>query len=154
MKTIWMVALLLGGALVGCCDAHQNPAASSQPAPDDTLIVPGVRVGQYVLGRSTAASILGSDSPEARRKFAEQGLFFEFERGQQLTGIMVSSPKYATQNGLRVGATAADVEAQLGTPLSRTMSEAHGKFEIPGLSYPGIWFVLEGTVVGAIRVGK
>jgi hypothetical protein len=146
--------MLLNVVLAGCVSQDPAPAVARAPTPDEELIVPGRRVGRFVIGQDTMTSILGSDAAQARRMFAARGLYFEFEQGRQLTGITVDKPAYATQQGSRVGSTAIDVESVLGAPADRVLREAHGKFEWPALKYPGIWFLLKEGTVCAIRVGS
>jgi hypothetical protein len=142
----------LWGLLLACAESPSS--AGTAVVANEVLIVPGVRVGNFVLGRDTLASVLGSDTPEARHRFAEQGLVFQFEQGKQLRGIMVSSPRFRTRHGFRVGSKASAIEEQLGTPVTREVREVHGKFELPVLAYPGITFLLSDGSVRAVRIGK
>ncbi len=90
------------------------PLESAPDSSTDRLIVPGSRVGQYVIGVSTLAQILGSDTPEARQRFADQGLWFEFNRGHELSAVTTSNEQFATKEGLKVGSSIEQVQIALG----------------------------------------
>jgi len=147
-------SLIVTALLVGCTNHYPCSTKKSVAGPDDFLIVPGHRVGRFVIGQDTLASILGSDTSDARRRFAEKGLYFEFEQGKELKGITVTSPDYVTPHGFRVGTSGREIYSELGAPASCMAQEVHGKFAWPALSYPGVLFLLREGTVRAIRIGS
>ena len=119
------------------------------------LIVPSVRVGEFVLGESTLANILGQDTPEARQRFADKGIWFQFDEGKLLTGVTLRSNRYATVEGLRVGSTADEVITAFGQPRDAKLRLKKGSRaigEIPAIVYEGITFIAAKGKVTAIQV--
>ncbi len=112
---------------------------SPQTTEQDAWIVPGTRVGPYVIGKSTLTDILGKDTPEARQSYAAQGLYFQFERGRKLTGVTISTDRFATREGLSVGDSVEEVRKLLGAPAG---SRVEGdKIAFDAMVYDGIVFV-------------
>ena len=142
-------------ALAAC-----GPAArGARHVPDPHLIVPGVRVGPYVLDQTQRVDVLDDGTPEARAKLARAGLSLEFERGGTLTGVTVETDRFHTKEGLAVGAARNQVQRALGLPLQaeigdepRTARADHPRESPEELRYEGIAFLLDGEVVRAIRV--
>lgn len=133
--------------LVGC----SPPVPMSDPdASIDNLIEP-TRVGDFVIGHSTMAEILGADTANARREFSQQGLEFEFDRGAALTGVMVFSTSYRLPNGISVGDSADKIRSEFGEPTANKLTSE--KFSLPALVYTEYTFLLHEDKVSAIRVG-
>lgn len=121
---------------------------------DPLLIVPGVRVGPYVLGVTTR------DQTEARRAQAD-GLAFEFQGApglaRGLTGVLVTDPRYRTADGLGVGSRVAEVRRALGVPLRPEIgARESGAAAEPaeGLAYDGVRFGLDGERVVSVLVRR
>lgn len=131
------------------CSQSESPR-SSQNASD--AVIAKDRVGNYFLGKSTLAQILGEDTPEARRRFASEGLNFQFDRGVTLTGITVSSSKYRMANGLSVGSSTDKVREALGEP--RQTEFTTNKFRIDALVYDHFTFIVNDNHVSVIFVGN
>ncbi|MEO0515169.1 MAG: hypothetical protein AAF086_07740 [Planctomycetota bacterium] len=119
--------------------------------PEEKLIVPGKRIGPYILGQSTLQSIMGEDTVDNRRRFSEQGVMFEFDRGRELTGVLVTVSDFATSEGLSVGSSVDDAEAIFGSPISREVQGNLLRFD--ALIYGGIQFLFDENQITAIRVG-
>ena len=110
-------------------------------------------VEPFVIGKSTLAEILGDENGGARKRFADRGLFFEFARGQLLTGIAVTSADFALENGLAVGKTAQDVRENLGKPTKTRIKTE--KLNLNALVYDDYTFLLDhANKVTAIRIGR
>ena len=144
-SAVVMLAVLFS---IGC--SQTTPLTSAEDA-SDTVITKD-RVGNYVIGKSTLTEILGDDTPEARTRFAKEGLNFEFDRGVTLTGVTVSSPRYRMANGLVAGSSVDDVRKALGEPNQTEI--ASEKFRIDALVYDDFTFILNDDQVGAIRIGS
>ena len=144
-----IAAMLAAIFLVGCSDSKPLPSANDA---SDTLIAKD-RVGIYVVGKSTLAEILGDDTSEARNRFANEGLNFEFDRGVALAGVTVSAPEYRMANGLSVGSSADEVRKALGEP-NQTEITSDKFLPIDALVYDDFAFLLNGRQVSAIRVGS
>jgi hypothetical protein len=115
-------------------------------------IVPGERVGTYVLRKSTLRDILGEDTADARKRFVDQGLNFEFNQGKELTAVTVSNDRFQMPNGLRVGSTVEEVEQTLGKPAHDRDVGEHLTLDV--LDYPGITFIPKDGRVAAIRISR
>lgn len=114
-------------------------------------------VGDFVIGKTTQNDILGADpqlARERRTRFAHHGLYFEFDRGKQLAGVTVSSPEYALENGLRVGASESRVRTLLGPP--KTTEIVTDKLRLTNvLVYDDYIFLLDDAkTVASIRIGR
>lgn len=103
LRLLWLACLVLPALAAG------------------TLIVPGERVGPYRLGMSSAE--LGQQlGPPSRTRLNDVNtvwiysrLGLEFDVGVDgVDSIRVLSPRYATAEGIKVGASLAEVKAVLG----------------------------------------
>jgi hypothetical protein len=133
------VALLVG--LVGLLDAADN------------VVVPGVRCGSYILGKTTQREIQGM--PEVK------GLDFQYSPSGVLDGVVLTTRDYHTDRQIRVGATedevvrahgrgkVGNIDLVKGTSANGT-PEVIGKVGEKVLFYPGIEFVFAKQRVWAI----
>ncbi len=120
IKKSIVCSLLVLLANIGCSVIESDArAASNSPS---KFIIKAKSVGEYKIGESTLESILGTDTPENRKRFAASGLNFEFNKGKELTGVTVTVNKYALENGLTVGSSASEVVKQLGEPHEKRKS--------------------------------
>lgn len=165
-----IMRLVVVSALVVACgeqssNSHGEPVSQS-PATvavaDAVLIVPGERVGEFVIGRQNATSIWEYKKSRANAQFAMYTvggpdyrlgpeLQFELGSGGVLDGVLVQSAEYMTAEGLRVGTLATDIEAALGAPRAR-LTERDGEVDVHVLDYEGIAFVIDSGRVKSIRV--
>lgn len=142
-------SILLATSLALAC----GPAArGGRHVPDPNLIVPGARVGPYVLAQTRRKDVLPDDTPEARARLAGQGVLLEFGPGEALAGVTVQSDRFHTKEGLAVGALRAQVRRSLGLPLQDEIGEERRKTRLEAMRYEGISFLLDGEVVRAIHV--
>ena len=116
-------------------------------AAGDNLIVPGLRCGAFILGKTTEKEL--SAAPKA------QGVDFQFSRDGVLASVVVTSRDYATDRNVRVGATEEDVTRAYGRGKSgnidlRKGETVIGKVGDKVLFYPGIQFVFAKQRVWAI----
>jgi len=172
-----VVRLIVIAAMVAGCGEHSsqstsNQASSShgeqaaQSAPvvavaDNVLIVPGQRVGEFVIGQNNATSIWNYKKTRAHDKWnsyavgldtpSSPDLQFQLGPGGELESVFVQSADYATAEGFRVGTLANDIEAALGEPRVRA-TEQHGGVDVPVLDYGGIAFVIGSDRVTGIWV--
>ena len=137
----------------GCAeDAVVSPVATDTGS-DRTIRTSGV--GGYQIGRSTSDEILGADIPDARERFADVGLRFEFRQGKELTGFTVTSSDYSLENGLRIGSTSKEVRNKLGEPLQTSIELEPKGIQLDALVYNHYTFLLDqSNKVTAIRVGR
>jgi hypothetical protein len=117
----------------------------------DNLIVPGVRCGALILGKTTEKEL--SAIPKTK------GLDFQFSRNGILDSVVVASPEYPTDRNVRVGATEEDVIRAYGQGKSGNIDLTKGDTVIGKvgdkvLFYPGIQFVFAKQRVWAIILVK
>jgi len=119
------------------------------------LVVKANAVGEYQIGKSTLEDILGSDTPENRKRFSDAGLNFEFNRGKELTGVTVTASEYALENGLTIGSTSNDVMQELGDPRDTKIDLKPKGIELDALVYDDFVFLLDDSKnVAGIRIGN
>jgi hypothetical protein len=137
----------------GCSDGtFVVPVATDT---DSDLVITARGVGDYQIGQSTHKEILGADTPELRKRFADAGLNFEFDRGKELTAITVTSSDYSLENGLSVGSTSSEVRTKLGEPLKTSIELEPKGIQLDALVYNEFTFLLDqSNKVTAIRVGR
>ncbi len=155
-KTILEFAIAVLCVTLMCCGCgdkgNSTPAATDI---DSNRVITSRGVGEYLIDISTLEEILGTDSPEMRKRFADQGLNFEFDRGKELTGVTVTSRDYALENEISVGCTAEDVRDSLGEPLDTKIELRPKQIRLDALVYDDYMFLLDQTDnVIAIRVGR
>ena len=144
---------LVALACIGCADDAVVPPDTIVSRSDRTIRTSGV--GDYQIGRSTLKEILGADTPEARARFADAGLSFEFRQGSELTGVTVASSDYSLENGLRVGSTSSEVRNKLGEPLTTSVELKPKGIQLDTLVYSQYTFLLDqSNQVTAIRIGR
>jgi hypothetical protein len=117
----------------------------------DNVIVPGVRCGAFILGKTTEKDL--SAIPRTKE------LDFQFSRGGILDSVVVTSREYPTDRNVRVGATEEDVTHAYGQGKSGNIDLAKGDTVIGKvgdkvLFYPGIQFVFAKQRVWAIILVK
>lgn len=145
-----LLALLI---CIGCSDDASVTQATSTAA--SSYIVKAKSVGDYQIGKSTLEEILGSDTPENRKRFTDAGLNFEFNQGKELTGVTVTSSDYTLENGLTIGSPSSDVTDKLGEPRESKIELEPKGIELDALVYDEFAFLLDGSKkVTAIRIGN
>ncbi len=150
LPLIFLCSLCSIVLLTGC-------GSSNDPSQVDEieLIIPGERIGPFVLGRSTRLSILGRDTPEKREKYRNQGLEFSFNRANKLRAITIHTNKFETSEGVKVGSPMNKVRKVFGDPLFDSIEDPEGNYELPGYVYDGITFLeYEGNVAAIIVMEK
>jgi len=113
----------------------------------DNLIVPGIRAGTFILGKTTERDIAGMPK--------DKGLDFQFSKTGTLDSVVVTSRDYQTDRGVRVGATEEDVlhafgKGRVGNIDLKKGETVIGKVGDKVLFYPGIEFVFAKQQVWAI----
>jgi hypothetical protein len=114
---------------------------------NDKLIIPGERVGIYVINKSTLKEILIEDSPAKRKEFSDKGIHFQFEKGKQLTGVTVNNDKFQLESGIKVGSSLDSVKIKLGDKYNNQLSNGTGL-----IIYQGIIFMIKDNIVMSISV--
>lgn len=111
------------------------PVATREVGPDDTLVVPGDRVGFIRLGLSIfqVEQKLGRGRAKPTQsavlyRFDEHGLSCAVQRSQVIS-ILVSNPKYHTAQGLAVGSDPDVVVRELGDVYEWESIEKNGESE-------------------------
>jgi len=172
-----VVRLIVVAAVVAGCGEHSSQSTSNQASSshgeqaaqsspsvaiaDNVLIVPGQRVGEFVIGQNNATSIWNYKKSRAHDKWnsyavgldtpSSPDLQFQLGPGGELDSVLVQSADYETAEGFRVGTLANDIEAALGEPRIRA-TEQHGGIDVPVLDYGGIVFVIGSDRVTGIWV--
>lgn len=147
MRSIFM-RLVMGLALTG--------AAVAAPAPRDTIIVPGERVGPIALGM-TPVELAGAAgaAPQALQQGKDTIYSWGDVAAQISDGapgvdvITVNDPRYETANHVRVGLASLAATAVLGQPAKRTGSPG-----LETLDYEGLSVVVRNNLIAQIRVRK
>jgi hypothetical protein len=122
-------SLVILAVLVAGCGAVRGPAGppAGCATANDTLIVPGCRVGPYTIGMTEADLLTHFGRPS--RSWPNQGggnvSDYEYEGGGVYLRVVAGtvlwvkalSPRFATARGLRVGASALEMKVAFGAPL-------------------------------------
>jgi len=124
----------------------------SNKVEDVQLIIPGKRVGPFIIGRTTKKAILGQDTPEKRDKYFKQGIEFSFNRFDHLSAITIHTHKFETSEGVKVGSSMSKVHKVYGEPLFDHIKDPAGEVDLPGYVYDGITFLEYNGSVAAIIV--
>ena len=137
----------------GCSvDMVVAPVASDSSS-DRRITTRGV--GDHQIGQSTLGEILGTDTTEQRKRFADAGLNYEFNQGNELIGVTVTSGDFSLENGLSVGSSSSEVRNKLGEPLKTSIELEPKGIQMDALVYDGYTFLLDqSNKVTAIRVGR
>ena len=117
----------------------------------DNLIVPGVRCGTFILGRTTEREVAAM--PKVK------GLDFQFSKNGTLDSVVLTSHDYQADRGIGVGATEEEVVRIYGKGktgnidlVKGTITDGSpvviGKVGDKVLFYPGIQFVFAKGRVG------
>jgi hypothetical protein len=130
-----MVVFVLTMALTGCS------------SPKDRLIIPGVRVGRIVIGKTTVRDV-GTGDGSIYEKYATERLDFGFDSRLRVSAIEVFARNYSTTEGLGVGDTESSVVAKYGTPEIVDVPLMAGRERVGtianrALHYSGIRFVVD-----------
>jgi hypothetical protein len=157
-----------------------TPAGLAQP--DDYLIVPGERVGRWLLGKpfdirglgrsawrwagkgrdiayyDVAFFPLGPDSGLELRTCRSGGTSLSILAVRRLDQPRAAGEphQYATTRGVRIGTDESDVRRLLGGPrLTQRWKERHGRVEVPVISYsyPGLEIRVNGRDRRVFGVG-
>jgi len=107
----------------------------------DNLIVPSKGVGKFRIGKSLLTDILKNEQ-EDRKKYADQGLYFSFDKGKLLS-IEIASAEFHTREGIKIGSNVNEIYSVYGKPNSKLKLSVEGSkpFEIDNsLKYQGIGF--------------
>jgi hypothetical protein len=119
----------------------------------DNVIVPGVRCGPYVLGKTTEREV--QTTPEVK------GLDFQYSRSGVIDSVVLTTRNYHTDRQIRVGATedevvrahgrgkVGNIDLTKGTTVDGS-PVVIGKVGDKVLFYPGIEFVFSKQRVWAI----
>jgi hypothetical protein len=142
------LGFLLGLALAG--------PVTAAPAPRDTLIVPGERVGPIALGMNPMELAGAVGTPPQTLQQGKDTVFSWGDVTAQIsdgaTGvdvITVNDPRYETANHIRVGLASLAATAVLGQPAKRTSSPG-----LESLDYDGLSVVVRNNLIAQIRVRK
>ncbi len=151
-KSIVCILLVLF-ANSGCSDVPSGPQATTNGRPKH--VVKAKSVGEYQIGQSTLEEVLGSDTPDNRKRFSDIGLNFEFNSGKELTGVTVTVSDYALENGLTIGSSSSDVINKLGEPRKKKIELQPKGIELDALVYDDFVFLLDDSKnVAGIRIGN
>jgi hypothetical protein len=147
MRFLWPAVLLFVGLVV--------PALAA-PAPRDTLIVPGMRVGPIALGMTpdelnTSVGVPGTQRQEGTATTYSWGEL-SAQMGQSpatVDTIVVNDGRYETADHLRVGLSALAVVVVLGQPPNITDTSGIRSYE-----YDGMTIATRNNLIVQIRVHK
>jgi hypothetical protein len=120
---------------------------------NDEMIIPGKRVSEHILKKHSLKDVLGEDSSKSRKKFSNQGLLFSFDRKKLLSTITVTSVKFSTREGIKIGSSRTQVIEKFGKPDSEEFNDAQNKgIKISAMLYQGISFMMHKNKVVAIVI--
>lgn len=125
------VAVLLSFAfLTGCASAPPMPAPPKQPPPDDSLIVPGDRIGPVAIGMTSKQVLQVKGTPgNSTFRYSDAAVYPYDENKysvvvddatQQVWRVTTFSDEYQTAEGVGVGSSELEMRANLGNPDSST----------------------------------
>jgi hypothetical protein len=131
-------------------------AGLAAPAPRDTLIVPGTRVGAIALGMSPAELTASVGIPVDPQRQGPDTIYSWGDVAAQISDkspavdlITVNDPRYETADHIRVGLALFAAMAVLGDPSKTTNAPG-----IRSLDYDGMTLVIRNNMVAQIRVRK
>jgi hypothetical protein len=118
-------------------------------------ILPGVGLENYLLLGTQEDEIF--TTAESRAIFAEDGLFFTFEKGL-LTSIMITTSKYSTKEGIRVGDNINKIKNPSDAIVNDKLQLEKGSSVIPTdnnvVVFSGILYIIKDNVINSILVIK
>ncbi|HSN18353.1 MAG TPA: hypothetical protein VLV87_09080 [Gammaproteobacteria bacterium] len=124
-----MAAVIFSFALLTGC-ASTLPAPPKQLPPDDSLIVPGKRIGPVAIGMTSKQVLEAKGSPHASVRFKDAALYNYGDKSdygvlvdddtQQVWRVQTTSDSYDTEEGIHVGQTELEMQASLGKPDNST----------------------------------
>jgi hypothetical protein len=137
----------------GCSILIVVYVAINLAAAADNVVVPGVRCGAFILGRTKEREVAAMTKAK--------GLDFQFSKNGILDGVVLTSHDYRTDRGVRVGATEEEVIRAYGEGKTGNIDLAKGtttngnpvvigKIGDKVLFYPGIQVVFARQRVWAI----
>jgi hypothetical protein len=133
-----------------------NSETSNKEIKNDKIIVPGERVGKFMINKTLMKEII-TDSTDVSY-YAEKGLFFGFNKGDELTSITVTSDEYKTDKNISVGDNIEKVLSIYGEYISKEELRLRKgeRFSIgTGMdvfNYPGIKFFVDSGEVKVISI--
>ncbi|MFH1783815.1 MAG: hypothetical protein ABH868_02805 [bacterium] len=133
------VLLLMAAVFAGCASV-----SSYTKEEGDDLIVPGERVSKFIISKTSMKQIYTKTTP--KESYKKQGLDFLFDKKDKLAVIVVSSTKFKTEDGIKIGDNLIKVMLEHGTgeeePVDIEEVDAQIKAKGNKLVYPGIEFVM------------
>jgi len=147
MRSLWSALVLVTG-LMG--------AALAAPAPRDTLIVPGMRVGPVALGMTADELNMSVGVPGTQRQEGAATTYswgdVTAQMGQSpatVDTIVVNDGRYETADHIRVGLSSLAVVVVLGQPPNITTTSGIRNYE-----YEGMTVATRNNLIVQIRVHK
>lgn len=147
--------MALGLALLGGCGVFGGERLPAPPAEAtfDSAIVPGQRIGPVALGMSGPQLLQAAGSPRTSNhsmdvtsaQFLNGVEVSVRDRDNRVTSASTADGRYATADGLRVGASELEVRSFQGKPADELGASGSSHY----LCYPGVWF---GISPGSNRV--
>jgi hypothetical protein len=118
------------------------------------LVREGVGVEGAIVGCTTRSEIFDNRTAE---DFPREGLEFSFGENNRLTAVTVTSVKYRTGRGLRIGSSEAELKKVYGLPRVEPITLWKGSQPIGAVgaafwTYPGIRFMMAHRKVAAMMV--
>lgn len=122
--TMIVASLAVAAVVLGGCASMPEPPAKPIY---DSAVVPGVRIGPAALGMTEANMLQWLGEPSKTNSYgnrdnqyiyADRGLWIGFEGGRA-EGIAASQSRYATSDGISVGASELKLRTTWGQPKSR-----------------------------------
>jgi len=155
-------------AVSGCAGGETRSISAPLPGcatANDTLIVPGCRIGPIAVGMTEADLLRAIGSPERSSPLgSHQGVsvtIYEYEgrglrawvRGDRVNEVWTSDARYATEKGVKVGSSELELRVALGQPSwSRPFSYAVRGNNSVGYCYPSRLYVF--VMAEGPRAGK
>lgn len=156
-----MNALVIAALVMGAIGVSPLRA---ELLPSDHRIVPGVRIGSAYLAPADQGALTREvGEPDASDQTGDHAFYrygqgsppdelvvdFDLTRDQPFE-ISTASPLYQMQEGLGVGAKAAEIRAKLGRPLCQGINDAGDGVIV----YPNAWFQMERGAAKKISIRK
>lgn len=120
------LTLCSGLLLSSCGSAPPLPAPPKELPPDDSLIVPGNRIGSVAIGMTSKQLLKAKGSPSSSPMRYTDAANYSYDQlrysvvvddaTQQVWRIATSDGRYRTVEGVGVGQTELEMRADLGNP--------------------------------------
>lgn len=130
LRCLSAAVLFSSALLTGCASVPPLPAPPNQLPPDDSLIVPGTRIGPVAIGMTSKQVLQAKGTPSNSIFRYTDAAVYPYDQNkysvvvddatQQVWRVTTFSDQYQTAEGVGVGSSELEMRANLGNPDSST----------------------------------